>query len=122
MLEAPRFGTNVVNNLQPSMQWKKGQSGNPGGKRKFQLMRKAFENCLSVSECEKIARSIIAKAQNGDISAAEFTRDTIGEKPVHEIDVHDERSGGLTERFTEILAGSAERANPGRESGTGRVN
>lgn len=109
------------------MQWVKGQSPNAGGRPKTKLFRQAFLNCLSFSEVEKVAKSIVAKAQDGDLDAAEFVRDTVDGKPKQEIDISDERSSNnLAERLEQILASAAGQADAvhtaKRESGTGRVN
>lgn len=108
------------------MTWEKGKSGNPGGRDGKKLIRRAFMNCLSVSEAEKIAQPIIAKAQKGDLEAATFIRDTCDGKPKQEIDINDERSSNLAERFEEILlsaARTADAVHPARgEGGIGRVN
>lgn len=107
--------------------WEKGQqSANPGGRPKTKLIRQGFLNCLSLSEVEKMAKPVIAKAQNGDVEALTFIRDTIDGKPKQEIEVNDERSSNLAERFEEILlsaARTADAVHPARgEGGIGRVN
>lgn len=55
----------------------------------------------TATNAEKIAASMIRAAQNGDVKAATFVRDTIGEKPTDQLDVTTKEKApeGMTEMY-----------------------
>ena len=106
--------------------WVKGQSGNPGGSEKQKLFRRALRDVLTYDRAKKIAEKVVQKAEDGDLWAANMVADRLDGKPKQEIDISDERSSNLAERFEEILlsaARTADAVHPARgEGGTSRVN
>jgi uncharacterized protein DUF5681 len=73
-------------NLKP---WKPGESGNPGGRPRTKLFRKALLDLLADTEDEsnpserlrKIAAKLLDAAEKGDVRAAEFLRDSTDGRP-----------------------------------------
>jgi len=108
------------------MPFVKGQSGNPGGLEKQKLFRRALRECLSLEEAKIIARKVIQMAKDGDLMAVNIVADRLDGKPRQEIEVSDERSNNLAERFEQILASAAQEADAvhpaSGKTGTGRVN
>ena len=56
-------------------QWKPGQSGNPNGRPK--KVATALDKALTKKRALKLADAVITKAEEGDVRAAEFVRDTV---------------------------------------------
>lgn len=106
--------------------WKPGVSGNPGGRAKTKLFQQALRNVLSLSEAEDIARKVVQMAKAGDLVAANMVADRLDGKPQQSVEITDERSSGLAERFEEILSRAASEASAvhptGGERGAGRIN
>ena len=106
--------------------WVKGQSGNPGGSEKTKLFRRALRECLTLNEAKDIALKVIAMAKAGDLAAVNIIADRLDGKPQQSIDIHDERSHDLAERFEQILAAAAQEADAAHsdsgKAGTRRVN
>lgn len=106
--------------------WVKGQSGNPGGLEKQKLFRRALRDVLTYDRAKKIAEVVVSKAEAGDLWAANMVADRLDGKPKQEIDINDERSSNLAERFEEILSSAAQAVDavhkPRGEGGTSRVN
>ncbi len=106
--------------------WAKGQSGNPGGQEKTKLFRRALRECLSLEEAKVIARKVIAMAKEGDLMAVNIVADRLDGKPQQSVEISDERSSNLAERFEQILANAASQAaavhTGDGKVGTGRVN
>ncbi len=74
------------------MPWKKGQSGNPGGRPQDRHFRKALIAELraagdSMPELRQISRKIIDQALDGDLAAANVIWDRLEGKPMqsHEV-------------------------------------
>ena len=74
--------------IQP-FRWKKGVSGNPGGRPKRRLISDALRDGLAacIERGDKtgamvIADAILGKASKGDVAAATFVRDSTEGKPV----------------------------------------
>ena len=66
-----------------------------------------FKNA-NVSVRERIVLAMATKAAKGDVKAAEFIRDTIGEAPVQEVKVQESEVCGMTEEhLRKIVNGEA---------------
>lgn len=66
-----------------------------------------FKNA-NVSVRERIVLAMATKAAKGDVKAAEFIRDTIGEAPVQEVKVQESEVCGMTdEQLRKIVNGEA---------------
>jgi hypothetical protein len=64
---------NIKNNSAPARRWKKGQSGNPAGRRKGSVSLAAALQRLLTKEPDKlesVARTLVDAAIAGDVSAA----------------------------------------------------
>jgi hypothetical protein len=79
-------------------QWKKGQSGNPSGKRKreegmAEVLKRIVEEEIVVSQngtqtvmpqLEAILRALLSKASKGDVRAFKFVKDVLGSEATSE--------------------------------------
>lgn len=64
----------------PGGKWKPGQSGNPGGRPKTRPFKEALARLLNEEEMKKSAAALVAKAQNGDVSALKEIADRMDGK------------------------------------------
>lgn len=70
--------------------WIKGVSGNPSGKRALKLLtdRVRMELTQNPHRVTKIAESIIAKAEDGDLAAATMIWDRLEGKPLQTMEIN----------------------------------
>lgn len=68
------------------------KAGEKGGvasvavRRQYASFRDAFKAMMTDEDRQKIYDALITKAMSGDVRAAEFLRDTLGEKPVERVE------------------------------------
>lgn len=55
-------------------------------RRQYASFRDAFKAMMTDEDRQKIYDALITKAMSGDVRAAEFLRDTLGEKPVERVE------------------------------------
>ena len=55
-------------------------------RRQYATFRDAFKAMMTDEDRQKIYDALITKAMSGDVRAAEFLRDTLGEKPVERVE------------------------------------
>lgn len=65
---------------------KKGAAVTNAAKRQYASFRDAFKAMMTDEDRQKIYDALITKAMSGDVRAAEFLRDTLGEKPVERVE------------------------------------
>ena len=106
--------------------WKPGISGNPGGRAKTKLFQQAMRDVMTLSEAKAVALKVLQMAKAGDLMAVNIIADRLDGKPQQSVEITDERSSGLAERFEEILSRAASEASAvhptGGERGAGRIN
>lgn len=68
------------------------KAGEKGGvasavvRRQYASFRDAFKAMMTDEDRQKIYDALMTKAMSGDVRAAEFLRDTLGEKPVERVE------------------------------------
>jgi len=91
---------NIKNNSAPARRWKKGQSGNPAGRRKGSVSLAAALQRLLTKEPDKlesVARTLVDAAIAGDVSAARLLFERLdGCKPSGFFSVHVDASDRRT--------------------------
>jgi hypothetical protein len=117
---------NHMDNINP-YRWKKGQSGNPGGRpKKIPAIEKLLADVLSenvngIEAAEAVLRTIIDKALKGDMRAAEIILDRAYGKAKQNIELNQD---GLTIKVVRdgtsykpkgIAPGSGDGPEPGEE-------
>ena len=65
---------------------KKGAAVTNTVKRQYATFRDAFKAMMTDEDRQKIYDALMTKAMSGDVRAAEFLRDTLGEKPVERVE------------------------------------
>lgn len=65
---------------------KKGAEATNTMKRQYATFRDAFKAMMTDEDRQKIYDALMTKAMSGDVRAAEFLRDTLGEKPVERVE------------------------------------
>lgn len=65
---------------------KKGGVRSGEAKRQYATFRDAFKAMMTDEDRQKIYDALMTKAMSGDVRAAEFLRDTLGEKPVERVE------------------------------------
>lgn len=65
---------------------RKGAAASAVVRRQYASFRDAFKAMMTDEDRQKIYDALITKAMSGDVRAAEFLRDTLGEKPVEKVE------------------------------------
>ena len=65
---------------------RKGAAASAVVRRQYATFRDAFKAMMTDEDRQKIYDALMTKAMSGDVRAAEFLRDTLGEKPVERVE------------------------------------
>ena len=65
---------------------RKGGKASGQSRRQFASFREAFKDSMTDEDRERIFQALKKKAMEGDVRAAEFLRDTMGEKPTDKVE------------------------------------
>lgn len=105
------------------MAWKKGESGNPNGRPRRTIVTDCIvRELLSAAEdgdgdkARSLAKSLVSRALNGDMRAAEICLDRVEGKPDQTIHVRRTARELADDELNNIAAGSSNRAAEPQES------
>ena len=84
--EKTRFGSGE----EAAKQGRKGGTASGIARRQYAMFRESFKERMTQERMAKIFNALCEKAENGDVQAAAFLRDTMGEKPTDTMEI----SGG----------------------------
>lgn len=99
------------------MPWKKGQSGNPGGREKRKPISDMYRRILA--DENRLKRFCMAQyrlAIKGDSVASRDITDRLEGKPLQSIDVNDNRQSDAASRIRDLAASLAKGNSSGRET------
>ena len=94
---------------------RKGGKASGEAKRRRKAMREAFDDLLSrkfkdrngkdVQGIEAVAVKVFQKAMDGDLKAAQFIRDTVGEMPVQQVEIQAQIPQEVYDKVARVLDG-----------------
>ena len=102
------------NNIGP--RWRKGQSGNPGGRPKRKLQSQAYkaelakENKQGETNAELLAKRMVSDAINGSVRAAEHVANYVEGSPKQAFDM----KLGIMDELADLIKQGRERAEKAR--------
>ena len=79
-------GTRFRSGEEAATAGKNGGVASGAARRQYATFRDAFKAMMTDEDRQKIYDALITKAMSGDVRAAEFLRDTLGEKPVEKVE------------------------------------
>lgn len=79
-------GTRFRSGEEAAAAGKNGGVASGAARRQYATFRDAFKAMMTDEDRQKIYDALMTKAMSGDVRAAEFLRDTLGEKPVERVE------------------------------------